>query len=214
MKLFPLLCLALLVAQSAHAAVRSEAKSTVTVSVEDTDPFRKGGHELDIADGFFYSPVLATGGRPVLKYVQGDLSLGCMLTAPSPLCGHDWLRGNWEGLLNVFGADVVKGPDGFLVGGRLLLRYNFVQPQARWVPFFQLGAGALGDDVYRHRDQRVVGGGFEFTLVADAGLRYFITPQWAAVLMADYEHVSNAGTASRNLGVNAVGGTLGAGYFF
>lgn len=214
MKLIPLLCLSLLALQSAYAGTaRCDAARTIT-SVAETDPFCKGAHELDITGGYFYSPVFATGGRPVLNYVQGDVTLGCMLTSPSVACGHDWLRGNWEGLINAFGAGVVKGPSGFLAGGRLLLRYNFVQPDARWVPFFQIGAGGLGDNVYEHRDQRLIGSGFEFTLVADAGLRYFFTPKCAAILAADFEHISNAGTASRNLGVNAVGGTLGLGYFF
>ena len=150
----------------------------------------------------------------MLNYGQGDVSFGWMLTNPAPLFGHSCLRGNWEVLGNLFGAGVVKGSGGFMTGGRLLLRYNFVQPQARWVPFVQIGAGGLGDNIYQHRDQRVVGSGFEFTLVADAGVRYFITPQWAAIVTADFEHVSNAGTAARNLGINASGGMLGVGWFF
>ena len=137
-----------------------------------------------------------------------------MLSSPAPLFGRDWLRGNWEALGNLFGMGVTTGPSGFLAGGRLLLRYNFVQPQARWVPFLQIGAGALGDNVYQHKDQRVVGSGVEFTLITEAGVRYFITPKWAVVLTADSEHISNADTASRNVGVNAVGGMLGVGCFF
>jgi len=211
MKILPLLCLTLL---GFHAAYAGDTRISETVAVGDACPFDKAGHEFDVTGGLLYSPVIATGGRPVLNYAQGDLRLGWMLTSPMPGFGQDWLRGNWEGLVNVFGAGVTKGPGGFLAGGRLLLRYNFVQLGARWVPFFQLGAGGLGDNVYNHRDQRLIGSGFEFTLIADAGIRYFITPKWFAVFMADYEHISNANTASRNVGVNAAGGTLGVGCFF
>jgi len=214
MKLIPLLCLSLLAFQAAKAGGPDLSKSTHTIQVAETDPFAKGGHEVDFSGGLLYSPVLGAHGRPVLDYAQTDLTLGWMLTSPSSLFGWNCLRGNWEGLANVFGAKVTKGPDGFLGGARALLRYNFVQPESRWVPFCQFGAGGLGDDVYRHRDQRLIGGGFEFTLVADCGLRYFITKQWAAMVMIDFEHISNANTASRNIGVNAAGGTLGIGYFF
>lgn len=187
------------------------SKSVTTV---EAGPFDRGGHEVSVTGGFLYSPVVATGGRPILNYGQGDASWGWMLTSPAPLFGKDWLRGNWEVLGNVFGADVVRGPSGFMAGGRLQMRYNFVQPASRWVPFFQIGAGGLGDNIYHHQDQSLVGGGFEFTLVADGGLRYFLTPKCAAILMIDFEHVSNANTASRNVGINAGGGMVGMGFFF
>lgn len=214
MKFLPLLCLSLVGISTALAGGTDAFKSTTTVAVVETGPFEKGAYEFDITGGYLYSPVIAKGNRPVLTYSQGDLSLGLMLTSPSPLFGMNCLRGNWEGVGNVFGAGVFRGPSGFMAGGRLLMRYNFVQPDSKWVPFWQLGAGALGDNIYQHRHQTVVGGGFEFTLVTDAGIRYFITPKCAAILMIDYEHISNAGTSPRNMGVNAVGGTVGLGYFF
>lgn len=212
-KLAALLAFLFLALPAVYAGGVDHSKVVTTLSTA-CGAFEKGAHETDVTAGFLYSPVIAKGGRPVLNYVQGDFSLGLMLTSPAPGFGHEWLRGNWEGLVNLFGAGVVKGPDGFFAGGRLLMRYNFVQPGARWVPFWQIGAGGLGDNVYQHRDQRVVGSGFEFTLVTDLGVRYFITPKCAAILMADFEHISNAGTASRNLGINAAGGMLGIGYFF
>ena len=62
--------------------------------------------------------------------------------------------------------------------------------------------------------QHLIGGGFEFSLVANGGLRFFVTPNVALNLTVNYEHTSNAGTSNRNLGVNALGGELGAGIFF
>lgn len=204
-----LLALLLSGLSGAHAGV-----TVPMIPAAKSDPFEKGRCETAITGGFLYSPVIATKRRPKLHYGQGDVSLGLMLTSPAPGFGKDWLRGNWEVLGNLFGAGVTHGPDGFFAGARLLLRYNFVQPGSRWVPFWQIGAGGLGDNVYQHRDQRLVGSGFEFTLVTDVGVRYFITPKWAAIVMADFEHISNAGTASRNLGINAAGGMAGFGYFF
>ena len=211
MKFLLLLSLSLLGIPAVFAGSPDVFKSMTAV---ESGPFERGAHEVNVTSGFLYSPVIATGNRQVLNYVQGDVSLGCMLTSPAPGFGHAWLRGNWEAIGTLFGVGVVKGPGDFMAGGRLLLRYNFVQPDAKWVPFFQIGAGGLGDNIYEHRDQRVIGSGFEFTLVADAGVRYFFNPKLALMLMADFEHVSNAGTASRNLGMNAAGGMLGVGYFF
>jgi len=214
MKLIPLLCLFLLGAPAVYAGSPDVFKSTITPAVVAIGPFEKGGWEFDATGGYLHSPVFAKHDRPTLNYAQGDLSLGWMWTSPSPLFGWDCLRGNWETLGNIFYAGVTKGPNGFLAGGRVLLRYNFVQPESKWVPFCQIGAGMLGNNVYEHQDQRLIGGGFEFTLVADSGLRYFFTPKVAGVLMIDFEHISNANTASRNVGVNAAGGSLGIGYFF
>jgi len=212
MKCFSLFCLALLGLQSAYGGA-DVSKSLTTVALQP-GPFDKGMHEIDITGGFLYSPVIAKGNRPILNYGQGDVSLGWMLTSPSAEGRWNCLRGNWEALVNVFGAGVTHGPGGFLAGSRVLLRYNFVQPESKWAPFFQIGAGGLGDNVYNHQDQTVIGSGFEFTLVTDAGVRYFITPKTACLFMLDFEHISNAGTACRNLGINAAGATLGVSCFF
>lgn len=206
-------CLALLFL-GCPAVYGGPASAPFAPAPSDADPFAKGGREFSLSAGLLYSPIVATGGRPVFSYGQGDVSLGWMLSDPAPLFGCGALRGNWEALANGFGAGSVQGPGGFLAGARLLVRYNFVQSQAKWVPFVQLGGGGLGNDVYRDRDQRLIGSAFEFTLVADVGLRYFFTPCWAGMILADFEHISNAGTASRNVGVNAFGGTVGASWFF
>lgn len=196
----------------AEARAGADLSKSLAVSVTETSPFTKGMREFDFTAGFLYSPLFSCGGkRPVFSYAQQDISLGWMLSSPGE---PGWLRGNWEFLVNVFGAEVINGPGSYMAGGRLLLRYNFVQPNSRWVPFFQLGGGGLGNDVYRDRNQRVVGGGFEFTLVAEAGVRFFIRPNWALVLSADFEHISNANTASRNLGANAGGAMFGVATFF
>lgn len=210
MKKFALFCLSLAAIPAAYAG----SKLAAPVTTLEFDPFARGSRETAQTVGFFYSPVLARKGRPGLHYAQINQTFGWMLASPSAPWGATWLRGNWEALANLCGMAVVSGPSGFLAGGRALIRYNFVQPEARWVPFVQLGAGVLGNNVYRNRDQRLIGSGVEFTLVADAGVRYFFTPRWAAILTADFEHISNANTASRNYGVNALGGMAGAAFFF
>lgn len=172
--------------------------------------FSKGKRELDLTAGYWLSPLM-THKRPTFNYVQENVSLGWMLSDPS---GSSLLRGNFEFLVNVFGAEVIKGSGSWLTGGRLLLRYNFVQPEARIVPFITLGAGGLYNDVHRDHSQSIIGGAFEFSLVGEMGMRYFLRPNLALILSGNFEHISNAGTAARNVGCNSLGGQLGLGFFF
>ncbi len=183
---------------------------TLVEPVAEFSPFRRGTREFDITAGYLVSPVTGSH-RETLNYARQDIRLGWMLNTPR---GESWYRGNFEFLINAFGAEVTKGPGSWMAGGRLLLRYNFVQPGARWVPFFQIGAGGLGNNIHRDQSQRLIGSGFEFTLVGDIGLRYFINPRWAVVVTANFEHISNADSAERNVGVNAAGGMIGIATFF
>jgi len=96
----------------------------------------------------------------------------------------------------------------------LLWRYNFIQPDARWVPYFQLGAGALGNNIYRERGQKEIGEGFEFMLQGEIGLRYMISDAWSVSAEGGYRHISNAGLASNNEGLNSLGGVLQVSYRF
>ncbi len=181
------------------------------VGIPVPSPFDKGTWEVGLTAGYLYSPVFATSHRPTFAYLQQDLTVGLMLTSPG---GSGILRGNWEVLLNAAVAEVLNGPGNYLAGGRVLFRYNFVQENARWVPFIQVGAGGLASDAYRDHSQRILGSAFSFTHVGDIGLRYMINSRWSVMVMLDYEHISNANSANRNLGVNAVGGMIGISTFY
>ena len=94
------------------------------------------------------------------------------------------------------------------------MRYNFVQPDARLVPFVQIGGGGLSNDAYMNQQQHFIGSAFEFTLILDGGLRCFVSKDWAVTAAGNFQHISNAGTARRNQGANATGFNVGMGYFF
>ncbi len=183
-----------------------EAKATVVES-----PFDKGRDEFQIGVGAFSSVSPTTLKRPGFTDVDLALRFGKMLNTPE---GDGILRGNCEFLIEAYGAAIVEGPGNVYAGLSLMLRYNFVQPEARLVPYFQIQAGGVYDDVYHSEPQRVFGAAFEFDLGAGLGMRYLFNPRCAAFLEFDYRHVSNADTASRNLGLNALGGLLGASFFF
>jgi hypothetical protein len=109
---------------------------------------------------------------------------------------------------------VTKGPGSFLASASLLWRYNFVQPDARLVPYLQLGAGALDNDIHTGYGQREIGEAFEFVLQGDVGLKYMISNRWAVSAEGGYRHISNADLASRNEGLNSIGVLMQMSYFF
>ena len=173
--------------------------------------FEAGRHELQIGAGVFISVQNTSRKRPQIDDADGLLRYGWMLTTPA---GDGFWRGNTELLVSAFGAGIYKGPGSVLAGGTLLLRQNFVQPHARWVPYLQIEAGCLYSDGYRDATQGALGNGFEFALGGGVGLRCLWDERWAAFAEADYRHISNAGLGDRNLGTNAVGGVVGVSWLF
>jgi lipid A 3-O-deacylase len=178
------------------------------------DPLSKGETEFDILGGYFHSPI-TTGGthRPEFDYAGGDLRYGYIFTPA--LCNEcPLLRGDWEVLLDGFAQGVTDGPGNYLTGGSLLFRYNFFHPGSRFIPYFQLGGGGLHSDAAEDPTQRLIGGAFEFVLQADIGARYLLNDRWSILAEGGFQHISNADTASRNVGVNALGGRLGLGFAY
>jgi lipid A 3-O-deacylase len=197
--------------QPIHAGQQiSDGKNSAAVA---ESPFVKGGNELELSAGAFGS--LETSGdptRPNTGFALGSLRFGRMLTSPS---GSGCLRGNWEILAGVFGGGIFEGPGNALGGADVLLRYNFVQPGARVVPFFQIGGGGVFSDA-AHDDQiqHLIGSDWSFVLEGEAGARFLLSSHWAITVGAQFYHISNADIAVRNRGLNALGGVLGVDYFF
>ncbi len=186
--------------------------------VEDYFPYTAGTLELEIGAGALGS--LGTKGtdiRPHVGYAIGVLRLGVMLSTAdgNGIFGDGLFRGNFEFVGEAFGGWIYTGPGDGLAGLDIYLRYNFVQPNAKIVPFFQIGGGgvysdAAGDDAI----QRNIGSDFCFVLEAQIGFRYHFNRNCALTGGIEYRHISNASTADRNQGLNSLGGLLGVSYFF
>jgi|TARA_Y100000310_G_C20555900_1_gene750505 hypothetical protein len=88
-------------------------------------------------------------------------------------------------------------------------RYNFERFSDKLIPFCELGAGILYNDIYQNKDQGLVGQALEFSLMAGTGLTYFISKDTALDLNFAFEHISNANLAKRNGGLNALGVSIG-----
>jgi opacity protein-like surface antigen len=181
----------------------------------ETDPgndlsdyfFHRGQYEIALSSGVMFSPIGADKNRHTVDYTLSGLQFGWMLT---DVMGSGWLRGNVEVAGEAIGGAVWKGRGSYIAGGTAWLRYNFVQPGWRWVPFTQIGAGMEGTDM----DQRLIGEKFNFNLNVGEGVRYFVAHNWAVDLEFRYQHISNAKISNRDVGINAVGPILGLSYFF
>ena len=183
-----------------------------TQQVEAFDPFRKGGTELELSVGHFW-PVGSKGTdrRPDIEWIMGSARYGWMLNNPS---GSGIFRGNWEFLVGAFG-DYLYDEDSYFVGADLNLRYNFIQPGATVIPFFQIGAGgAYGDLATNNREQGLVGSEWNFELQAALGVRWMLSERLALVTYAQWQHFSNAGNSDRNRGLNGIGAMAGLSWFF
>ena len=179
--------------------------------VSSRDPFSKGNVELELLGGGESSSLYPGARRPKITFLEGDVRVGLIV---SDTIGCSFYRGNFEILLDGFGAGITDGPGNWLAGGRVFGRYNFTQPGARVIPYLQVNGGALGNDIYRDHTQKIIGGGFEFTTGVSLGLHFLISRNFGLLLEGGYQHVSNADIYPRNAGLNTLGAQAGLFYFF
>jgi Lipid A 3-O-deacylase (PagL) len=189
---------------SLSAMARAGDQTQDVVHAGEKDWSDGGALELELMSGAVAGQIGQK--KTSYSYTDTELRLGYMLYSPR---GSGFLRGNTELMANAGGGGIFHGPgDAYgTVGG--LLRYNFIQPSARFVPYFQGGAAAFISDIAESHVQRDIGGTFEADLRAAAGTRLFICRGWSLNGEFFFDHVSNGGTQRRNVGINALGGLLG-----
>jgi len=171
--------------------------------------FEQGHFEFSLVNGAVFSPVgfdIFPRSGTSFDYTQTELRAGWMLNSPYDA---GILRGNFEILLGLGGGGVIYGPGTVLANGDLFIRYNFVQRHAIIVPYWQLGAGLVVSDAARDESQSNIGKTLEFGLQTSLGFRILLNAHWSLDLEGVYQHISNANTGDRNVGVNALGGLVG-----
>ncbi|MFN7140348.1 MAG: acyloxyacyl hydrolase [Limisphaerales bacterium] len=199
--------LALLVLISFDSAQAGEPITSPDLRYDHNQFFRAGNFEVTAGAAVYFAPFVATRNRPRHEYAVALFDVGYMLNEVK-----EWgiARGNFEVLGELFAGGVFSGKGNYLAGFTAWLRYNFVQPDWVIVPYAQLGAGASAMDF----DQRFYGQVFSFNLGTAFGLRYFLRPEFALNAEYRFQHLSNANTARKNLGVNSQGVMIGASWFF
>jgi hypothetical protein len=170
--------------------------------------FEKHTWELEYGTSWWYS-ITHRPGAPT-SMVPEIVRLG-MMWNDSNACKDRW-RGSFEGILELDCLPVVEGPGSIIVGGSLLLRYNWGWRTKRFIPYTQLGGGGMYTDAWMFPGSPT-GSGFNFILQLGAGGHYFLNNSWALTTEVTYFHMSNAGIAG-DLGYNIVGGLFGITHYF
>lgn len=188
------------------ACVRAIGQETLQQNDGVDSFFERDKYEIRADTAMMLSPVGADKGRPTVNYTLSSVQLGWMLTDVNSC----WLRGNVEVAAGAIGGTVFEGRGSYLVGGTGWIRYNFVQPGWRLVPYVQGGLGAEATDF----DPTLIGERFNFNLNIGVGTRWFVAKNWSIDLECLYQHISNAKISHTDVGINAVGPMLGVSYFF
>ncbi len=210
-----LLATVTLVLFTAGTAVAGNQVAPPAKNALGSSPFDAGRHEIQIGAGINMSINSASAARPTLDDVDAHMRVGWMLNDPML---NEWLggifRGNIELLADAFAGGIVRGPGNYLAGMSLLLRYNYLQPGWKLVPYHQFGIGFAYSDVHEDVTQRLLGQEFEFNLQCGIGVRYLLSDRSALYVEGSWRHISNAGLANRNAGLNSLGVQLGVSYFW
>jgi hypothetical protein len=187
----------------------------MTAESASESSYHRGGWEFQAMAGPFLDLKFELPDhQPAFDYVLESLRIGYMLTNPA---GSGPWHGNLQLLLETLGGEFFRGPANYLVGGDLLLRWNFVQvSHPRWVPYFQIGGGSVYHDAQsvNTRAQAILGSNVEAMLHAGSGMRYHLNEKWSIDGEFGYRHISNADATDHNRGLNSLGGQIGLGYLF
>jgi len=192
---------------------RAEGEQPVLATGKRTtqEAFRRGTKEFqNVAGAFFFVDREGTH-RPSVDLAVDSLRLGLMLNDPE---GSGILAGNFEFLGEIFAGPIIRGPGTVTTGATLLIRYNFIQPQAVLIPYVQIGAGGVYTDIGEKESGGLISLPVEFNLQGVLGTRFMLNDRWSVVLEAGYRHISNAEIKKPNFGINSVGGNLGFGFLF
>ncbi len=111
------------------------------------------------------------------------------------------LTGNLEVLVEPIFARFTQPFSAEAAGGTLLFKYNLLS-FGRWMPFWDAGAGMLWTNLAPRI--RELSTPLNFVIETGPGVQYFITAQTTLTIGVRYNHISNADTGERNIGLNAV----------
>jgi len=150
------------------------------------------------------------GGTKDTQASQAGVRLGKVLTADH---GGGFVRGNFEWSADVMPLYYVVQPapakNAYGAGfNPVNLKWNFTR-SSRTVPYLELGGGVL----FTNTEVPATTSTVNFLTHAALGFHFFVGERRAVTVTTRYEHISNAGLATPNPGINTVQFTLGFNWF-
>jgi hypothetical protein len=122
-------------------------------------------------------------------------------------------RGYNQVYFSFLAEPIIRGIENHYFGMNLGLRYNFVRPGSRFVPFFSGGVG-LGV-IDSHPEQfGAQGQDFTFNILSALGVSYQFSDRFSGQIGVLYQHFSNAGQTNPNPSLNLFGPQVGFTFSF
>ncbi len=168
------------------------------IRAEEVSPtITVGTQEVGLTAGYMFSHRLTE--LHTTKQHGPALMPSWMMTLTDPI-GDSWYRGQIS-----IGAEMVylQFREPLLthgVGFTPRIKYTFVA-LGRLRPYAEFTGGPFWTDLGGNIDEQA--NEFNFVLTGGVGVSWFLTPQLAANAGYRFHHISNAGTAFPNLGLNA-----------
>jgi lipid A 3-O-deacylase len=125
----------------------------------------------------------------------------------------NWLRGYNQFYVSAIAEPIFRGIENHYFGLNLGMRYNFVRPRSRLVPYISGGLGLGWIDSH----PEIPGGqgqDFTFNILTAAGVSYSVNDHWKVNVGALYQHLSNGGQTDPNPSLNLFGPQVGVNYSF
>lgn len=191
-------CLLLLCAAGAGAQTGSTSLNLPSTSL------KKGTWDLGLWTGGGHGLTGSTSGTGVWS---AGVRVGRVMTHEH---GSGWLRGNLEWAADVIPAYVVF-QNNTVYGAGLnpgFFKWNFTGGK-KIAPFVELGGGLL----FTRSDVPPGTSTVNFTPQVGFGMHIFTREKRAVTLTGRYVHISNAGLATPNPGINTIQFTVGYNWF-
>jgi len=170
-----------------------------------SDSLEQGAWELGLWTAGGHS---ASGGRSDAGVWDAGVRVGKVLTVEH---GPGWLRGNLEYAVDFIPAYLLVFPRQTSYAGGFdpfILKWNFTGGR-KVAPYLELGGGVLlSPDNVPPGTSNV-----NFTPQASFGVQIFTREKRAVSLAAKYVHISNAGLATPNPGINTLQFSIGYHWF-
>jgi lipid A 3-O-deacylase len=193
-------CALLAVCSQAFGGVEQSRVATIT---EELDPQR---FEFALESGYLFGAINPPADYQILaEFLTARIRWGVLQ--------HGWLRGYNQFYFSAVAEPILRGIENHYFGFNFGMRYNFVRPGSRLVPYISGGVGAGGIDSH----PEIPGGqgqDFTFNILSAAGISYSVNDHWKINVGALYEHLSNGGQTDPNPSLNLFGPQVGVTYSF
>jgi hypothetical protein len=124
-----------------------------------------------------------------------------------------FFRGYNQIYLSFLAEPIIRGIENHYFGMNLGLRYNFVRPGSRIVPYFSGGVG-LGFIDSHPEEFGAQGQDFTFNVLSALGVSYRFSDRLRGEVGVLYQHLSNAGQTEPNPSLNLFGPQVGFTFSF